>query len=97
MKKSFKVKSEATGRVVKIKVCRVWRDYIDTVQQFDDLTLEERTKLIADTLINHPDYWQDWFQEHIAHDWAYILTIGKVVKEAKPKRVRQIIRHWELS
>jgi hypothetical protein len=97
MKKSFTVRSEQSGRVVRIKVCKIWRDYIDTVNQFDDLTLEERAKIIADTLIHDPDHWKTWFQEHIAHDWAYILTIGKVVKEAKSKRVRQIIRYWELS
>lgn len=89
------VTNRESGRVVKVKPGQVWRDYFDTVSQFDDLTEEEQAKLCCDTLIKEPDFWLVWFNQHIAGDWDYICSIGKEVRKPRRKCLRQAIRHLE--
>lgn len=95
------VTNRESGRVVKVKAGAVWRDFFDTVSQFDELTTEEQAKHCCDTLIQHPEYWLDWFNEHIADDWDYIRSIGKEVRKPSRRALRVSIRlleyHAQLS
>lgn len=90
MSKHFLVSNPETGKIVKVKIAKVWADYFNTVKQFDDLSKKERAKVCCATLIKEPDFWVSWFSEHIRDDWSYIETIGKVVYKGDKKRRRHI-------
>lgn len=95
--KHIYVEAKATGRVVRLPVKKIWRDYFSTVEQFDDLSKEARLVMVTDTLINEPGFWETWFHEHIADDWDYILSMGKVVNKGRPFDVDKAMRWAEFS
>lgn len=89
------VTNRESGRIVKVKPGQVWRDFFDTVAQFDDMTKEEQAKHCCDTLVKDPGFWLVWFNQHIAGDWDYIRSIGKEVRKPSRKCLRQAIGHLE--